>query len=354
MLSQSAKEMVESLWKMEEKKIAEAGGKEAWDALSGAEQLQTDVNMMNALIWQLWRKAYYKMTDEEQWVMDLFIWAGCYMHKELNSVKHANLFMIKYWHNNNIPPPVLMPNKDNQSALADLKDPSETSNPAELQALNTSTSGGIKTTSIAGALFNHKDDKKGHQDLHWIYFQPIKKGAWIKFPDTSNIQYQSHCDAAAELITYHTHYINFLESIWDQRRTQNSTIWSSIFITAWKTGQHVPNWQLLHYMESKSALHTSVIFTARLISTFSPLDHFIKNSLHTSRNSLPIQMFSLWILLKDSTSWKSHNTNTHQQLSQFRSHRMICLISVVSTKHFSQVLLNLGRTLQRNSKSEAI
>lgn len=98
--------------------------------------------------------------------MDLFIWAGCYMHKELNSVKHANLFMIKYWHNNNIPPPVLMPNKDNQSALADLKDPSETSNPAELQALNTSTSGGIKTTSIAGALFNHKDDKKGHQDLH--------------------------------------------------------------------------------------------------------------------------------------------------------------------------------------------
>lgn len=50
MLSQSAKEMVESLWKMEEKKIAEAGGKEAWDALSGAEQLQTDVNMMNALI----------------------------------------------------------------------------------------------------------------------------------------------------------------------------------------------------------------------------------------------------------------------------------------------------------------
>ena len=50
MLSQLAKEMVESLWKMEEKKIAEAGGKEAWDALSGAEQLQTDVNMMNALI----------------------------------------------------------------------------------------------------------------------------------------------------------------------------------------------------------------------------------------------------------------------------------------------------------------
>ena len=50
MLSQSVKEMVESLWKIEEKKIAEAGGKEAWDALSGAEQLQTDVDMMNALI----------------------------------------------------------------------------------------------------------------------------------------------------------------------------------------------------------------------------------------------------------------------------------------------------------------
>ena len=33
MLSQSAKEMVELLWEMEDKKIAEVGGKEAWDAL---------------------------------------------------------------------------------------------------------------------------------------------------------------------------------------------------------------------------------------------------------------------------------------------------------------------------------
>ena len=65
-------------------------------------------------------------------MMDLFIWAGCCMHKELNSVKHTNLFMIKYWHNNNIPPLVLMPNKDNQSALTDLGDPSEASTSAEL------------------------------------------------------------------------------------------------------------------------------------------------------------------------------------------------------------------------------
>lgn len=112
--------------------------------------------------------------------MDLFIWAGCCMHKELNSVKHANLFMIKYWHDN-IPPPVLMPNKDNQSALTDLEDPSEALTSAELWALNISTSGGVKATSIASALFDHKDNKKGHQDLHQIYFQPIKKGAWIKF-----------------------------------------------------------------------------------------------------------------------------------------------------------------------------
>ena len=111
-----------------------------------------------------------------------------------------------------------MPNKDNWSALANLKDPSEALTSAELWALNTSTSGGVKVTSIAGALFNHKDNKKGHQDLHQIYFQPIKKGAWIKFPNTSNIWYQSHCDAAVELITYCTHYIDFLESIWDHKK----------------------------------------------------------------------------------------------------------------------------------------
>ena len=218
MLSQSAKEMVELLWEANDKKIAEAGGQAAWDVLPKAEQLQADVDMMNVVIWQLGRKAYYNMTDEERQVMDLFIWVGCCMHKELNSVKHANLFMVKYWRDNKITGPILMPNKDNRSALADLEDPSEASTPAELRALNTSTSGGVKATSIAGALFNHKDDKKGHQDLHRIYFQPIKNGDWIKFPDTSNIRYQSHCDAAAELITYRIHYIEFLESIRDRKK----------------------------------------------------------------------------------------------------------------------------------------
>ena len=34
MLSLSAKEMVESLWNLEETKIVEAGGKETWESLS--------------------------------------------------------------------------------------------------------------------------------------------------------------------------------------------------------------------------------------------------------------------------------------------------------------------------------
>ncbi|KIK95879.1 hypothetical protein PAXRUDRAFT_139758, partial [Paxillus rubicundulus Ve08.2h10] len=62
---------------------------------------------------------------------------------------------------------------------------------AELQVVEVSGRGGVKAASIAGAIFNHKDDKKGVHDTHCQYFEVIKGcGRSVTFSDTSNVQYR--------------------------------------------------------------------------------------------------------------------------------------------------------------------
>lgn len=58
---------------------------------------------------------------------------------------------------------------------------------AKDRAAKVSQGGAVKLTSLAGALFHHKDDKKGHQDFLRIFFEAAEAiGYAIKFPDTSN------------------------------------------------------------------------------------------------------------------------------------------------------------------------
>ncbi|KAG1852244.1 hypothetical protein DFJ58DRAFT_841904, partial [Suillus subalutaceus] len=113
--------------------------------------------------------------------------------------------------------PMLLANKDN---TATLQQPSETVTEVQLRALEVSGRGGVQTCSLAGAIFNNKDDKKGQQDTHRFYFERIK-GILSTFPDTSNTRYQSYCEAAAELLTYLNEYITFLEQVRDKKEKQN-------------------------------------------------------------------------------------------------------------------------------------
>lgn len=124
--------------------------------------------------------------------------------------------MMAWWETNSRTPPILLANKANASTLIGVSSSHEAT-PAEQRAFDTSTRGGVKACSLAGAIFNHKDDKKGQQDLHRIYFEKIK-GHATTFPDTSSIRYHCYCDAAAELITYLPHYITFLEFIRDKKQ----------------------------------------------------------------------------------------------------------------------------------------
>jgi hypothetical protein len=64
---------------------------------------------------------------------------------------------------------------------------------------STSVAGGVKLTSLAGAVFAHKDKKKGQQDSLQVYLKSIV-GYMVCFPSTSSTQYGSTCEAAAELL----------------------------------------------------------------------------------------------------------------------------------------------------------
>jgi len=80
------------------------------------------------------------------------------MHKELNSCKGGNSSMMAWWAEAGLEGPVKLMNRDNTAAAA------EGSLAAQKRAIDVSGAGGVKATSLAGAIFNHKDDKKGQQD----------------------------------------------------------------------------------------------------------------------------------------------------------------------------------------------
>jgi hypothetical protein len=189
-----------------DRKIAAVGGYEKWFSLSPEEQVFHDASAYEKLVELLGAAAYEALAPEEKQFVNLFIHAGCCMHKELNSNKGGNTAMMAWWAANGLVGPIKLMNRDNARAAAD------GSSAAAQLASNISTAGGVKAASIAGAIFNHKDDKKGHHESLQAFWL-TELGYRIPFPDTSNIRYQSHCLAATELITHLSYYIKFLEQV---------------------------------------------------------------------------------------------------------------------------------------------
>jgi hypothetical protein len=118
-------------------------------------------------------------------------------------------------------PPVLLANKDNAATIS-LGDGADSE--AVERAINASAHGGHKLVSICGNLFRHKDDKRGHQDLHRHFFARVKfdvtgEQSTVKFPDTSNNRFGTHLTGAAELVAYHSAYLDFFHIIRDSKQT---------------------------------------------------------------------------------------------------------------------------------------
>ena len=167
------------------------------------------------------------------------------MHKEMNAVKGGSAMIQAYWASVRAVPPKLLKNKDNAMA-AQLG-----GSMARQQANNVLQGGAVKMTSLAGAIFNNKDNKKGQQDtFHW--FLECKLGYIITFPRMCTICYGSHCEAAGALILYLPLFIEFLNWFRTKRSQDPSIIWRRIYMRPYKIIPKLQSYVFLHYMLSQS------------------------------------------------------------------------------------------------------
>jgi hypothetical protein len=163
--------------------IEQAGGLEAWTALSEIECADLTEAMVKDVLISVGETEYGTLSKEEQRSLDFFIWVGCGCHKDLNTVKGGNVAMMAWWLENDIEGPILLANKDNAAVLQRIQSEADVT-PIEQRAIDATSHGGIKAASIAGAIFNNKDDKKGQQDTYKFWFEA--QGILFNFPDTNN------------------------------------------------------------------------------------------------------------------------------------------------------------------------
>ena len=195
--------------------IETAGGPEAWNALPQPDQALQTASMIREVAISLGEDAYAQLSSDEQQDLDFFAWVGCGCHKEGNSVKGGAQAMAAWWDEAGVKGPILLANRDNKAVLKNINPDSDVLTPAEERAFEVTAHGGIKASSIAGAIFNHKDAKKGQQDTYKFWF--LEAGIPLSFPDTSNVRYQSHCDGGAVLIQYCKKFLEFLEFVRDSK-----------------------------------------------------------------------------------------------------------------------------------------
>jgi hypothetical protein len=183
------------------------GGQSAWDNLTEQQQNEYKAEMLAKLTTDLGKDSFEKLSDREQRLFKLFIWVGCGCHKDLNTVLGGYVSLSKFWSDNGLKQPVLLPNKTNAAIIEDkTADASE----SVKQAVLNSSCGAIKTTKIAGDILNNKNDKSGHHDQFRIWWK-ARHGTDFTFPRTSNNRFQSNCEAAAVLTVYHEDILEYLK-----------------------------------------------------------------------------------------------------------------------------------------------
>ncbi|EIN03303.1 hypothetical protein PUNSTDRAFT_78412 [Punctularia strigosozonata HHB-11173 SS5] len=188
-LNKSTDNFTASVMELLNAKIARAGGWEAWKTLSPMEQAKHDTDVFREMCLYLGTGAYDALSPEDRTGLDFFARAGCCMHKELNTFKGGNAAMMAMWAARGLEPPMKLLNVFNAASAS-------TGSAADRQrAIDSSTSGGVKLVQLCGALFNHKDDKKGYHDT-FSWWLEARSGYRLVFPDTSNTRYGSYGDGA--------------------------------------------------------------------------------------------------------------------------------------------------------------
>jgi len=96
MLEMSLEKVCEHFKKAEERMIKKVGGKHKWNNLSDIKKAERKAAMIEDVVADLGKEAFNDLSDEEKRLFQLFIWAGCGCHKDLNTVCGGYLAMAAW------------------------------------------------------------------------------------------------------------------------------------------------------------------------------------------------------------------------------------------------------------------
>ncbi|KAL5483089.1 hypothetical protein ACEPAI_8318 [Sanghuangporus weigelae] len=223
------------------------------ETMNDEEEKEKEKDILTKVFDSLGDEAYNQLPESEKRLVRIWIWTGCGMHKDLNTVKGGDAAMREMWVNKK-DAPIPLANKDNAAVLDLLEDreedPVRAKSAAMLQSHQCETqqhhlqnyvgqdpgcaavvkraqsemkAGGVKHSDLMGTLLYNKDDKKGEQDEFKIYGE-LRLGHPVRYPDTSNTRYSSYLDAGAETIARRSFYIEYMEYLRDRKakRTFNN------------------------------------------------------------------------------------------------------------------------------------
>ncbi|KAJ7703412.1 hypothetical protein B0H16DRAFT_1347152 [Mycena metata] len=228
LLCLSAPKLLDVIYEITDAKIQAVGGMAAWDALTAEERTRRNSALHAELTQKFGQAEFEKLTPEERAEALFFHCGGCFMHKDLNAHRGGVVRMIAAWLKNGFSQPIILMNKDNAAAA------SSGSSAAKERAEKVSSRGAVKLCVLMGILLNNKDDKRGQQDSHGVYFAAHEHiGHSIRFPDTSNTRYQCYSLAAAEIIVNLPVYREMMQFIRDRKMSLAYTnleknIWEGI------------------------------------------------------------------------------------------------------------------------------
>ncbi|KAJ3765572.1 hypothetical protein FB446DRAFT_794919, partial [Lentinula raphanica] len=98
--------------------VQKAGGPLAWEQLSFEERTRRIVDMKKQLTEDIGEAEFQKLSDIEKSEVDLFLWAGCCMHKEMNAFKGGCVGLDEFWDAHpEISSPLPFPNRDNAATI---------------------------------------------------------------------------------------------------------------------------------------------------------------------------------------------------------------------------------------------
>ncbi|KAF5387971.1 hypothetical protein D9615_000852 [Tricholomella constricta] len=224
-------ELVAFLFKCTQNAIRKAGGPIGWEKLSEKERLARYNEMRMQVIRDIGQQEFGKLSDKEKEDVDFFLWAGCCMHKEMNAFKGGVHQMEQFWPEHSLAGPKKMYNRDNDVTVQ--KAPGTE---ASKRAEDITKGGAVKVASLCGAIFRHKDRKRGQQDTLRFFFD-LELGFIISFPDTNNTRFQSHAEACAVLITYLDLFIKFLTFVKENKASRKlnhmeQNVWDGLHCNA--------------------------------------------------------------------------------------------------------------------------